>query len=114
MREAYGIRTADPFPGLNAGLLLSEQRSFSDSASSLGLQLADMLATILRRAFNNRLQPPGWAHYGRLLIANNSSTPFVQLGPPGGKGQEMIGQQIEKVWRALKTGNKEMLLRRNK
>jgi hypothetical protein len=79
-REAYGICGDERPPGLNAGLLLSEQREFADSAGSLGLQLADMLATILRRALNNRLQPSSW-NIGRLLIANRS-TPILQLGPP--------------------------------
>jgi hypothetical protein len=109
-REAYGISKTDRSPGLNAGLLLSEQREFKDSASSPGLQLADMLATILRRAFNNHLQSAGWSGFGRLVIANNS-TSFLQLGPPDGRGQELSGQQIEKVWRALKSGNKQMLVR---
>src|ERR1700730_16836733 len=81
MREVYGIPPIDQSPGLNAALLLSEQREFADSASSLGLQLADMLATILRRALNNRLQSPGWKDFGRLLLADRS-TPFLQLGPP--------------------------------
>lgn len=111
MREAYGIRTSEP--GLNAGLLLSEQRDFADSASSLGLQLADMLATVLRRALNNRLQETGWKHYGRLRIANRSATPFLQLGPDEGRGQQMTGHQIEKVWQALTTNNKLMLVPRN-
>jgi len=113
-REAYGIRDADRPPGLNAGLLLSEQRQFADSASSLGLQLADMLATILRRALNNRLQSPGWENYGRLLLADKSSTPLLQLGPApqSGRTQILSGQQIEKVWRALVTGNKPMVLRK--
>jgi hypothetical protein len=110
MREAYGIRSVDQSPGLNAGLLLSEQREFADSASSLGLQLADMLATILRRALNNRLQSPGWARFGRLLIAENS-TPFLQLGPPDSRGGTMSGQ-VEKVWPALRSGNKSMLVRK--
>ena len=109
MREVYGIPDSSHDPGLNSTLLLSEQREFADSASSLGLQLADMLAAILRRALNNRLQFPGWARFGRLLIAENS-TPFLQLGPPDAHGQELSGQQIEKVWRALKSGNKSMLV----
>jgi hypothetical protein len=115
MREAYGIRDVDPSPGLNAGLLLSEQREFADSASSLGLQLADMLATILRRALNDRLQSPGWRNYGRLLIADRSSTPILQLGsaPQSGRAQTLSGQQIDKVWCALTTGNKEMLIRKS-
>lgn len=108
-REAYGIRDADRPPGLNAGLLLSEQRTFADSAGSLGLQLADMLATILRRALNNRLQLPGWKDYGRLLIRNRS-TPILQLGPPDGRRGILSGQQIEKVWAALNSGNKSLLV----
>lgn len=115
VREAYGIRDLDRPPGLNAGLLLSEQRQFADSAGSLGLQLADMLATILRRALNNRLQSPGWENYGRLLLADKSSTPILQLGPApqSGRTQVLSGQQIEKVWRALTTGNKELRARKD-
>ena len=112
MREPYGIPDTERPPGLNATLLLSEQRKFADSASSPGLQLADMLATILRRALNNHLQSPGWARFGRLLIADKSTTPFLQLGPPDSRGQALSGQQIEKVWRALKSGNKWMLVRK--
>ena len=108
-REAYGIQGDDRGPGLNAGLLLSEQRQFADSAGSIGLQLADMLAAILRRALNNRLQDAGWSRFGRLVIAD-TRTPFLQLRPADVSGQT-LGVQIEKVWRALKTGNKKMLLR---
>lgn len=108
-REAYGIQSDDSGPGLNAGLLLSEQRQFSDSVGSLGLQLADMLAAILRRALNNRLQPEGWSRVGRLFIAGKR-TPFLHLGPPDDSGQK-LGPHVEKVWRALKTGNKKMVLR---
>ncbi len=109
-RKAYGIGDADRPPGLNAGLLLSGQREFADSANSLGLQLADMLATILRRAFNDRLQLPGWKDFGRLLIRDRS-TPILQLGPPDGRGGILTGKQIEKVWTVLNSGNKHMLLR---
>jgi hypothetical protein len=112
VREAYGVRDVDRPSGLNAGLLLSEQRLFADSTSSLGLQLADMLATVLRRALNNRLQSTGWENYGRLLLADKSSTPILQLGPApqSGRTQILKGQRIEKVWRALNSGNKPMLV----
>jgi len=46
--------------GINAKRLLTEQLKFQDSRDSLGLQLSDMLATILRRALNDRLQFAGW------------------------------------------------------
>jgi len=109
-REAYGIRDAERPPGLNAGLLLSEQREFADSASNLGLQLADMLATTLRRALNDRLRPAAWKDFGRLLIFDKS-TPFLQLGPPDARSGRLRGAQIEKVWNVLNTGSKPMLLR---
>lgn len=109
-RQAYGIRDAERPPGLNAGLLLSEQRQFADSASNLGLQLADMLATILRRALNDRLRPHAWKDFGRLLIFDKS-TPFLQLGPPDARSGRLSGAQIAKVWKVLNTGNKPMLLK---
>jgi hypothetical protein len=67
--------------GVNAKLLLTEQRTFEDSRDSLGLQLADMLATILRRALNDQLQYPGWKDFGGLLVRHhNPGTGFIQLG----------------------------------
>jgi hypothetical protein len=114
MREVYGIPEGHRPPGLNATLLLSEQKEFADSTSSLGLQLADMLATILRRAFNDRLQSPGWENFGRLLIADRSFTPILQLGPQSGRSQMLSGRQIEKVWRALQNGNKQMVMQKNR
>jgi len=108
-REAYGIRDAERPPGLNAGLLLSEQMEFADSAGSLGLQLADMLATVLRRAFNDRLQLPGWKDFGRLLVADRS-TPILQLGPSAGGTGMLSGRQVEKVWTVLNSGNKSLLV----
>jgi hypothetical protein len=41
-------------PALDAGRLLS-QRQFVDSRDFLGVQLADTLGSILRRAYNDRL-----------------------------------------------------------
>jgi hypothetical protein len=114
MAEVYGIPERERPPGLNATLLLSDQKQFADSTSSLGLQLADMLATILRRAFNDRLQSPGWENFGRLLIADRSFTPILQLGPQRGRSDKLSGQQIEKVWRALQNGNKQMVTPENR
>lgn len=66
---------------IDATLLLTQQRTFEDSRNSLGLQLCDMLAAILRRALNDRLQLPGWRDFGGLLIRHrNPGEGFVQLG----------------------------------
>jgi hypothetical protein len=65
---------------INARRLLSEQLQFLDSRDSLGLQLADMLASILRRSLNSRLQKPGWKDFGKLVIHDPKPGWFVQLG----------------------------------
>jgi Protein of unknown function (DUF3800) len=76
-----GLLGEDERLGVNAKLLLTQQRTFKDSRDSLGLQLADMLAAILRRALNNQLQYPGWKDFGGLLVRHhNSGTGFIQLG----------------------------------
>jgi hypothetical protein len=82
MRATHGIRPLeDGKPGLNAKLLLSGQREFLDSRDTLGLQLADMLATILRRALNDHLQFLGWKDFGKLLLRRSEpGSAFLQLG----------------------------------
>jgi hypothetical protein len=58
LQRIYGVRDGLLNNGaVNAKKILSEQRDFKDSEESLGLQLADMLANILRRALNGHLAP---------------------------------------------------------
>jgi hypothetical protein len=45
LNSVYGKPTKPKDSGINANLLLTEQRSFQDSRDSLGLQLSDMLAS---------------------------------------------------------------------
>ena len=98
--------------GINAKLLLTEQRAFQDSRDSLGLQLSDMLAAILRRALNDRLQFPGWKDFGGLLVRHwQAGDGFVQLGPGG--DIPMLGH-ARKVCEALHTRAKDMLSERNR
>jgi hypothetical protein len=93
--------------GINAKLLLTEQQTFEDSLNSLGLQLADMLATILRRALNDQLQCPGWKDFGGLLVRHhNPGTGFIQLG--AGKETLMTGH-ARKVCRILDNKAKSMI-----
>jgi hypothetical protein len=76
MRELTGDAVA-----VAASRLLSEQRTFEDSAGCYGLQLADMLASILRRALNQHLQFSGWKDFGKLLVRRSEpGLPFMQLG----------------------------------
>jgi hypothetical protein len=99
---------------IDAKLLLTEQRTFEDSRNSLGLQLCDMLAAILRRALNNRLQLPGWKHFGGLLIRHrNSGEGLVQLGTlPGGDNR--IPSYAAKVCLVLDKKAKSMIAECNR
>ncbi len=92
---------------IDAKRLLTEQLKFTDSRDSLGLQLADILASTLRRALNNRLETSGWADLGKLVVHDPEPGWFVQLG------EETVSYSIPdramKVWRALKARSKSMV-----
>src|SRR5260370_39630100 len=98
--------------GINAKLLLTEQRTFQDSRNALGLQLSDMLAAILRRALNDRLQYPGWKDFGGLLVRQRQpGIGFIQLGP--GSDISMLGH-ARKVCKVLDARAKSMLTERKR
>jgi hypothetical protein len=94
---------------INARRLLSEQLQFLDSRDSLGLQLADMLASILRRSLNNRLQKPGWKGFGKLVIHDPKPGWFVQLGPK--LDEPTFPPRVVDVWKSLNRFSKSMIPR---
>jgi hypothetical protein len=98
--------------GINAKLLLTEQRTFQDLLRSFGLQLTDMLAAILRRAPTGHLQISGWKDFGGLLVRHlQPGEGFIQLGPGG--DVPMLGQ-ARKVCQVLDARAKEMVAERNR
>jgi hypothetical protein len=113
LRSVYGKPSkAEDWAGVDAKRLLTEQRTFQDSRDSLGLQLSDMLATILRRALNNRLQFHGWKDFGGLLVRHRRvGHGFIQLGSGG--DIRMLGH-AGKVCQALHARAKNMLVERNR
>lgn len=102
-----GLLGEDERLGVNAKLLLTEQRTFEDSRDSLGLQLADMLAATLRRALNDQLQYSGWKDFGGLLVRHhNPGTGFIQLG--AGAKTPMLGR-ARRVCKILDSRAKSMV-----
>jgi hypothetical protein len=93
---------------LDAKRLLTEQLEFLDSRDSPGLQLADMLAAILRRALMKHLQLSGWQNFGRLLTSKPNS-PFLRLGGPEGIPPKVKGRAAY-VYQVLKSKAKPMIL----
>lgn len=115
-REWLGSVSEKPMDSvaIDAELVLTEQRTFEDSRNSLGLQLCDMLAAILRRALNNRLQLPGWKDFGGLLIRHrNPGNGIVQLGLlPGGDNR--MPSHATTVCLVLDKKAKSMIAERNR
>jgi hypothetical protein len=111
LASAYGTPPkSKDWTGIDAKRLLTEQLTFQDSCVSLGLQLCDMLASILRRALNDRLQFPGWKDFGRLLVQHlKPGTGFILLG--AGAPVPMLGH-AEKVCQALHAKAKDMFCER--
>jgi hypothetical protein len=110
MEQVYGPKLAGRRIVNNAKLLLSGNRTFPDSRDSLGIQLADMLATILRRALNDRLGYAGWKHYGKLIVEKRrGESRFLQLGLPKDAPRVVQGH-AKKVGSALDALAKPMVL----
>jgi hypothetical protein len=86
--------------------LVTEDRKFEDSKMSLGLQLADITATSLRRGLNGNLQRPGWEEFGRLLI-KQPDLPFCMIGSTP-RSTTLQGPGRE-VWEILAPLAKEMI-----
>lgn len=97
--ETHGLR---PFTGkergMHSGCLLNDQRQFADSR---GLQLADNLASILRRALNDHLGLAGWKDFGQLVVRKrHPGASFLRLGQDENPPETLKGHAA-KVCRTL-------------
>jgi hypothetical protein len=113
LSSVYGKQTrSEDSVHIDAKRLLTEQLTFQDSRDSLGLQLSDMLAAILRRALNDRLRFPGWKDFGGLLVRHRQAVDgFIQLG--ASDKIPMLGH-ARKVCQALYERAKDMVAERNR
>lgn len=61
------IKDKDPnsFTELNS---VYSDITFKDSKNSLGVQLADILVTSIRRSMNGNLQKKGWGNFGNIIV----------------------------------------------
>ncbi len=69
---------------------------FSDSKSDLGLQIADLLTTIVRRSFSLTLQIEGWENIGKLMLQVKKGENVVQFVALGG-GPETVKTPYGKI-----------------
>lgn len=98
----------EPVQGLtDIKLIMTEDLAFRDSQSYQGLQIADIMATTIRRALNRRLQKTGWASIGHLMPqrANNASPASLLTL----KAEDENSIPYADVLRAMAKGKKPML-----
>jgi hypothetical protein len=90
--------------------VLQESFRFADSKNELGLQLADIVSSACRRAFNGNLQKCGWEDLGRLLIKKDGKPPIIGLATPEqARGRDRrLHEAPSKVWLALDSASKSM------
>lgn len=62
-------RPPSPRGTINFRRILTENLTFGDSNTDVGLQLADVVASASARAFNGRLKPEGWTGLGSLMTS---------------------------------------------
>lgn len=115
MRHLEWLRSTYDLPEgelrvIDAKRLLAEEVVFADSMANLGLQLADITASVFRRAFNRTLRRSGWEPFGALLIRKAQKMPIIRIGTNEDASVSYLDQYLTAVWRALKTKTRPMLL----
>ena len=110
MRETlrFAKTVPDQLRCLDAKRIWTEELAFADSKNNLGLQLADIAASILYRALNGHLQARGWEPISNLLIRKKIA-PIVKLGKAA-EQQSSLEPHAARVWRKLDANSKAMVL----
>jgi hypothetical protein len=67
--------------GIDIETILSEHFRFADSRKVPGLQLADIVASTITRAFNRSIQPKAWRMLGPLMINRGGSVLLAAMNP---------------------------------
>jgi hypothetical protein len=110
MRSALPFRKRVPsdLRCIAASKILNEHRKFSDSRSNLGLQLADVVASTICRAYNGNLQLPGWRDASKLLVRKKIA-PISQIGKAA-HYRRGLESRAAGVWRQLDANSQAMVL----
>ena len=98
LRDAYGIETNDNALPLNIGMLFREDLCFVDSKSNLGVQVADILASSIRRCLRYEFtdNETAAALLGSLMVQNFKARPPIQL-----LGFSSADQVLDKITESL-------------
>lgn len=82
LRDTYGIEMKDDEEGVtNIGMLVRENLAFVDSKTSHGVQIADLIASGVRRCLRGEFEDSKTAAMllGRLMVQSKKGSPPIQL-----------------------------------
>lgn len=102
------VPPSSPFKYPDPKLILKEDFQYPQSKDNLGLQLADIVVTTLRRALKGTLQAPGWQPLSGLLICEKAGT-IKAIGLHTGRGKESVSRTYAGVIHWLHENASSML-----
>lgn len=96
---------------LNMRQIFEEKFRFADSTNELGLQLVDILASAVRRAFNGNLRREGWEKIGGLMLKRSGPVPIIGLQAASTGIHPPVEEHAAGVWVTIESGTKSMWVR---
>ena len=112
LRDTYGIEIREDEPATNIGLIMRENHEFVDSAHNYGVQIADLLASGVRRCLRQEFgDNENVARLlGRLMVQNYGGRPPIQfLG--FSRSEDFVGDHVARLSRIMEKYSRAMLAR---
>jgi hypothetical protein len=106
LKEVYGIDIGNSV--LNVGKIVSENFKLVDSAKDSGVQVADLVASGIRRAMRGHFNDPIKIAtlIGGTMLQEKGNKPPVQLISVGGDSNAPISSELVEILTAMKKYNR--------
>lgn len=110
LRETYGLDVDESKPVTNIGMLMREDLEFVDSEHNTGVQVADLLASGIRRCLRQEFSDNECAArlLGRLMVQGYRGHVPIQLRGFS-KSEERVSDAVVRVARIMEHHNREMV-----
>jgi hypothetical protein len=111
LRDAYGLEINEDELATNIGMLVRENLEFVDSQKNQGVQVADLLASGLRRCLRCEFSDNDSSAFllGRLMVQNDKGNPPVQL-LGFSKAEVTVDSQSGRMVRIMERSARAMLV----
>jgi uncharacterized protein DUF3800 len=112
LRETYGLDVDEDKPVTNIGLLMREDFEFVDSKQNIGVQVADLLASGIRRCLRQGFSNNDLAAHliGRLMVQGYQGHLPIKLRGFS-KSEEPVTKQLARLLRIMEQHCRAMLIR---